>query len=185
MRRARSEAESALAQVEREKHILTQTLNVAHLEAQQALRKASCEHQEEVEKLVTEKVRSLAARFQMAINNVTNQYRSTSSSLFAVVASTSHLQEALRQSLTVAHDSALKKLRHEVEEELHKAQKEKEELQSNLTTLMHDRDQSLLQAEAEKQQVSISLGHMMMTANILNGKTNACRKMEEILMLSV
>lgn len=183
MRRARSEAESALAQVEREKHILTQTLNTAHLEAQQALRKASCEHQEEVEKLVTEKVRSLAAWFQMAINNVTN--RSTSSSLFAVVASTSHLQEALRQSLTVAHDSALKKLRHEVEEELHKAQKEKEELQSNLTTLMHDRDQSLLQAEAEKQQVSISLGHMMMTANILNGKTNACRKMEEILMLSV
>lgn len=45
-----------LAQAEREKQILSQTLNAAQLEAQQALRKASSEHQEEVERLVSEKV---------------------------------------------------------------------------------------------------------------------------------
>lgn len=45
-----------MAQAEREKQTLSQTLNAAQLEAQQALRKASSEHQEEVERLVSEKV---------------------------------------------------------------------------------------------------------------------------------
>lgn len=46
-----------MAQAEREKQALTQTLNAAQLEAQQSLRKAISEHQEEVERLVSEKVR--------------------------------------------------------------------------------------------------------------------------------
>lgn len=57
LRRLRSDGENVLAQAEREKHALTQTLNAAQLEAQQALRKAISEHQEEVERLVSEKVR--------------------------------------------------------------------------------------------------------------------------------
>lgn len=57
LRRLRSDGENVLAQAEREKQALTQTLNAAQLEAQQALRKAITEHQEEVERLVSEKVR--------------------------------------------------------------------------------------------------------------------------------
>lgn len=57
LRRLRSEGENVLAQAEREKQALTQTLNAAQLEAQQSLRKAISEHQEEVERLVSEKVR--------------------------------------------------------------------------------------------------------------------------------
>lgn len=57
LRRVRSDGENALAQAEREKQALTQTLNSAQLEAQQALRKAISEHQEEVERLISEKVR--------------------------------------------------------------------------------------------------------------------------------
>ena len=63
LRRARSDGENALAQAEREKQALAQTLNAAQLEAQQALRKAISEHQEEVERLVSEKVR----RFTVSI----------------------------------------------------------------------------------------------------------------------
>lgn len=57
LRRVRSNGENVLAQAEREKQALTQTLNAAQLEAQQALRKATSEHQEEVERLISEKVR--------------------------------------------------------------------------------------------------------------------------------
>lgn len=57
LRRLRSDGENVLAQAEREKQALTQTLNAAQLEAQQALHKAVSEHQEEVERLVSEKVR--------------------------------------------------------------------------------------------------------------------------------
>lgn len=57
LRRVRSDGENTLVQSEREKQALTQTLNTAQLEAQQALRKAISEHQEEVERLVSEKVR--------------------------------------------------------------------------------------------------------------------------------
>lgn len=56
LRRVRADGEHALAQAEREKQALTQTLNAAQLEAQQALRKAIAEHQEEVERLISEKV---------------------------------------------------------------------------------------------------------------------------------
>lgn len=56
LRRVRTDGENALALAEREKQALTQTLNAAQLEAQQALRKATCEHQEEVERLLSEKV---------------------------------------------------------------------------------------------------------------------------------
>lgn len=59
VRRIRSDEENAFAQAEREKQLLAQTLNAAQLEAQQALRKASSEHQEEVEKLISEKVRKI------------------------------------------------------------------------------------------------------------------------------
>lgn len=58
LKRARSDSENALTQAEREKQTLTQSLNAAHLEAQQTLRKALSEHQEEVERLVSEKVRT-------------------------------------------------------------------------------------------------------------------------------
>lgn len=50
-------------------------------------------------------------------------------------------------------ESALRKLRQEMEEPLHRAEREREELQAELRSLQHDRDQSLLQAETEKQQV--------------------------------
>lgn len=56
LRRLRSDGENVLAQAEREKQALSQSLNAAQLEAQQALRKAITEHQEEVERLVSEKV---------------------------------------------------------------------------------------------------------------------------------
>lgn len=62
MRRLRSEGESLVAQTEREKQVLTQTLSAAQLEAQQNLRKAAAEHQEEVQRLLVEKVRSLGGR---------------------------------------------------------------------------------------------------------------------------
>lgn len=57
VRRIRSEGENALAQAERDKQTLTQTLNAAQLEAQQALRKVISEHQEEVDRLASDKVR--------------------------------------------------------------------------------------------------------------------------------
>ena len=57
LRRVRSDGENALAQAEREKQTLIQTLNSAQQEAQQALRKAISEHQEEVERLISEKVK--------------------------------------------------------------------------------------------------------------------------------
>lgn len=60
LRRVRSDGENALAQAEREKQALTQALNAAQLEAQQSLRKAISEHQEEVERLVSEKVRGFS-----------------------------------------------------------------------------------------------------------------------------
>lgn len=53
----RSDGENALAQAERSRQALTQELNAAQLEAQQALRNAISEHQEEVERLASEKVR--------------------------------------------------------------------------------------------------------------------------------
>lgn len=57
-------------------------------------------------------------------------------------------------------ESALRKLRQEMEEPLHRAEREREELQEELRSLQHDRDQSLLQAETDKQQVrSELLGH--------------------------
>lgn len=56
LRRLRSDGENVLAQAEREKQALSQTLNAAQLEAQQALHKVVREHQEEVERLVSEKV---------------------------------------------------------------------------------------------------------------------------------
>lgn len=51
------------------------------------------------------------------------------------------------------HEVALRKLRQEMEDQIHRAQREREELQDELRSLQHDRDQSLLQAETEKQQV--------------------------------
>lgn len=56
LRRLRSDAENQLAQAERDKQALTQALSAAQLEAQQASRKATSEHQEEVERLALEKV---------------------------------------------------------------------------------------------------------------------------------
>lgn len=50
-------------------------------------------------------------------------------------------------------ESALRKLRQEMEDPLHRAERQREELQEELRGLQHDRDQSLLQAETEKQQV--------------------------------
>lgn len=64
VRRLRSDGENVLAQAEREKQALTQTLNAAQLEAQQALHKAISEHQEEVERLVLEKVRKFIGPVQ-------------------------------------------------------------------------------------------------------------------------
>lgn len=61
VRRLRSDGEKVSAQAEREKQALTQTLNAAQLEAQQALHKAISEHQEEAERLVSEKVRKWMA----------------------------------------------------------------------------------------------------------------------------
>lgn len=63
------------------------------------------------------------------------------------------LQEVLRHSLLMEQESALSKLRQELEDPLHRAEREREELQEELRSLQHARDQSLLQAETEKQQV--------------------------------
>lgn len=62
-------------------------------------------------------------------------------------------QEVVRHSLLMEHEVALRKLRQEVEDQLHRVEREREELQDELRSLQHDRDQSLLQAETEKQQV--------------------------------
>lgn len=63
------------------------------------------------------------------------------------------MQEVVRHSLLMEHEVALRKLRQETEDQLHRAHREREELQDELRSLQHDRDQSLLQAETEKQQV--------------------------------
>ena len=60
----------------------------------------------------------------------------------------------MRHSLLMEHESTLRRLRQEAEDQLHRAEREREELQDELRSLQHDRDQSLLQAETEKQQVS-------------------------------
>lgn len=62
-------------------------------------------------------------------------------------------QEVVRHSLLMEHEVALNKLRQEIEDQIHRAQREREELQDELRSLQHARDQSLLQAETEKQQV--------------------------------
>lgn len=62
VRRLRSEGENLVGQTEREKQVLAQMLNAAQLEAQQNLRKAATEHQEEVQRLLAEKVRSFGVR---------------------------------------------------------------------------------------------------------------------------
>ena len=53
----RSEGESALAQSERERQTLSQALSSAQREAQHALHSATADHQEELERLASEKVR--------------------------------------------------------------------------------------------------------------------------------
>lgn len=59
----------------------------------------------------------------------------------------------MRHSLLMEQEVALNKLRQEMDDQIHRAQRESEELQDELRSLQHDRDQSLLQAETEKQQV--------------------------------
>lgn len=59
----------------------------------------------------------------------------------------------MRHSLLMEHEVTLRKLRQEMEDQLSRAKREKEELQDEMRTLQHDRDQCLLQAETEKQQV--------------------------------
>lgn len=54
------------------------------------------------------------------------------------------------------HEVALRKFRQESEDQLHRVEKEREELQEELRSRQHDRDQSLLQAESEKQQVGFN-----------------------------
>lgn len=63
------------------------------------------------------------------------------------------MQEALRCSLEVEKQEALRSVREELEECQQRAAKEKEELQEEVQALQHARDQRLLQAESEKQQV--------------------------------
>lgn len=63
----------------------------------------------------------------------------------------------MRHSLLMEHEVALRKLRQEMEDQLHRAKREREELQDEVRTLQHDRDQCLLQAETEKQQVRGSI----------------------------
>ena len=53
----RSEGESALAQSERERQALSQALSSAQREAQHALHSATADHQEELERLASAKVR--------------------------------------------------------------------------------------------------------------------------------
>lgn len=59
----------------------------------------------------------------------------------------------MRRSLQMEHEASLGKLRQEAEEQLRRAEKEREVLQEELRSVQHERDQSLLQAETEKQQV--------------------------------
>lgn len=148
VRRLRSDGENVLAQAEREKQALTQTLNAAQLEAQQALHKAISEHQEEVERLVSEKVRRFIGPVQALDIGLL-----TSSADGCSVFLGFFLQEVLRHSLLMEQESALRKLRQEMEDPLHRAARQREELQEELRSLQHDRDQRLLQAETEKQQV--------------------------------
>lgn len=61
LRRVRSEGENALARSEREREALAQALSITQLEAQQNLRNAISDHQEELEKLAAEKVRKATA----------------------------------------------------------------------------------------------------------------------------
>lgn len=68
-------------------------------------------------------------------------------------------QEAVRHSLQTEHGALLGKLRQEAEEQLRRAEKDREELQDELRGLQHERDQSLLQAETEKQQVRSATEH--------------------------
>lgn len=75
VRRLRSDGENVLAQAEREKQALTQTLNAAQLEAQQALHKAISEHQEEVERLVLEKVRKFIGPVQALVTDLLTSKR--------------------------------------------------------------------------------------------------------------
>lgn len=56
LKRVRSDVETAAAQADRDKQALLQALNAAQLEAQQALQKTVSEHQEEMERLLLEKV---------------------------------------------------------------------------------------------------------------------------------
>lgn len=70
MRHLRSDGQNASAQAEREKQALTQSLNAAQLEVQQALRKAISEHQEELESLVSEKVRRLSVLLKVLFVNI-------------------------------------------------------------------------------------------------------------------
>lgn len=156
VRRLRSDGENVLAQAEREKQALSQTLNAAQLEAQQALYKATSEHQEEVERLVSEKVRRLIGPVRFSENR-SFDFRKLMAALVSY-------QEVLRHSLLMEQESALRKLRQGMEEPLHRAEREREELQEELRSLLHDRDQSLLQAETEKQQVRFQLPLMALIA---------------------
>lgn len=150
VRRLRSDGENVLAQAEREKQALTQTLNAAQLEAQQALHKAISEHQEEVERLVSEKVRRFIGPVQALDIGLLTSSADGCSVFFGGGA---FVKEVLRHSLLMEQESALRKLRQEMEDPLHRAERQREELQEELRNLQHDRDQSLLQAETEKQQV--------------------------------
>lgn len=154
LRRLRSDGENMLAQAEREKQALIQTLNAAQLDAQQALRKAISEHQEEVERLVLEKVRRFGG-FSVTVCALRPIFAFQIRRCLIRVSDLgfSVLQEDVRHSLLMEHEGTLRKLRQEVEDQLSRAEREREELQDELRSLQYDRDQSLLQAETEKQQV--------------------------------
>lgn len=72
----------------------------------------------------------------------------------------------MRQSLLTEHEVALRKLRQEMEDYLHREQREREELQHQLSRFQHDRDQSLLQAETEKQQVRSGSVHIVIMTDV-------------------
>lgn len=57
LKRVRADGQLAQAQSEREKDDLAQALALGQQEAQQVLRSAQIDHQEEVERLISEKVR--------------------------------------------------------------------------------------------------------------------------------
>uniref|UniRef100_A0A8C7KRB4 Rootletin-like n=1 Tax=Oncorhynchus kisutch TaxID=8019 RepID=A0A8C7KRB4_ONCKI len=65
------------------------------------------------------------------------------------------LQEALRRSLEFEQEGALRQVRQEAEEQLLRAERDREDLKDEVRSLQHDRDQSLLQAETEKQQATV------------------------------